>query len=381
MEYILTIIILSAFAIIFFSIVDYLGKLSSLAEYKDLGYNFENKLEINSCTIAIDEKKKKLLIIKGFATTSIIEDRELLLNFADIAYCDITNNSNENPTLIIRLADENAPIITIPIITTKKKLEKLQAWINLILSQEKEKYIDNEIEYYVPTKKDIEHCKDGLKNNFNEPENVFNNWLHYALTYGPKLVAPTIDYFKTLSHQFMPDNYIEDVIEEFLERLDLKLFNYKNSRFKFMRTNDRVSREFSKRINASSKVTIENIDAMTGIEFEHFLCKLFAEDGFNAKVTQASNDQGGDLILEKGGGRIVVQVKRYSTHVPNSAIQEVVAAKALYNCEYGMVITNNYFTKSAIKLAQHNDVTLWNRDTLQQKLSQYNASILKSPRE
>lgn len=246
---------------------------------------------------------------------------------------------------------------------------------------ENEEYAYDGIMYFIPPQDRIDKCNEYLRIVFEDPETLLSSWVHDACFYGPKLWEPTIEYFKTLSVADMPENYTQDIIDELKDRIELNIFNYKNKRFKFLRTNDRVSREFSKRINASSEVSIENIDAMTGIEFEHFLCKLFAEDGFNAKVTQASNDQGGDLILEKGGERIVVQVKRYSTHVPNSAIQEVVAAKALYNCEYGMVITNNYFTKSAIQLAQHNDVTLWNRDTLQQKLSQYNASILKSPRE
>ena len=235
-------------------------------------------------------------------------------------------------------------------------------------------YTHDGMRYFIPTQEDIDRCNRCLEMYFENPESLLDTWLSDAMLYGPKLVAPTSEYLQTLSAMGMPPNYTKDLTEELLERVDLQIFNYKNKRFKFMRTNDRVSREFTKRIHAT-EVTIEDIDAMTGIEFEHFLCKLFTEDGFKAKVTQASNDQGGDLILEKGGGRIIVQAKNYSTHVSNDAVQQVIGAKAFYNCEYGMVITNNYFTKAAIQLAQCNEITIWSRDTLKLKLAEYNSRV------
>jgi len=243
-----------------------------------------------------------------------------------------------------------------------------------------EKYMIDGVQYWIPPLERIESCKENIKSYFENPESLLSSWLHDACIFGPKLIEPTADYLRTLSTPDTPQNYTEDLIDELLERWDLQVFKHKNSKFKFTRTNDRVSREFTRRINAT-EVTIEDIDAMDGIEFEHFLCRLFTEDGFDAKVTQASNDQGGDLILEKNGGRIVVQVKNYSTHVSNDAVQQVIGAKAYYDCEYGMVITNNYFTKAAIQLAQCNEIALWSRDTLKLKLAEYNSRTKSSTPE
>ena len=74
------------------------------------------------------------------------------------------------------------------------------------------------------------------------------------------------------------------------------------------------------------------------------------------------------MIVEKRGKKIGIQAKCYSNPVGNSAIQEAVAGKGFYHCDKVVVVTNNYFTSSAIKLAQSNDVVLWSRDILKEKI-------------
>lgn len=112
------------------------------------------------------------------------------------------------------------------------------------------------------------------------------------------------------------------------------------------------------------KFNISRIDKMTGREFEEFTAYLFRRLGYKAEVTQESQDQGIDVIAQKGFSKIAVQTKRYSKTVGNKAVQEVVAGKAFYKCRKCIVVTNNYFTKSAKELAFHNKVELWDRDVL-----------------
>ena len=50
---------------------------------------------------------------------------------------------------------------------------------------------------------------------------------------------------------------------------------------------------------------------------------LSEKTGFNYEVTQKSGDQGVDVILRDGEDSIGVQVKRYSSNVGNSAVQEI----------------------------------------------------------
>lgn len=125
-------------------------------------------------------------------------------------------------------------------------------------------------------------------------------------------------------------------------------------------------------------IKIDDIDKMTGLEFEHFLGELFGKKGYKSEVTKGTGDQGADLIIEKFGERTVVQAKRYSGVVSNTAIQEAVGAKAHYNCSKAMVITNSYFTRSAMELANSNNVELWDREKLEKQIEFLNLNAVKN---
>lgn len=62
---------------------------------------------------------------------------------------------------------------------------------------------------------------------------------------------------------------------------------------------------------------------------------------------------------------MVVQAKRYQKNVGVEAVQQVIGSMRYYDADYAMVVTNSYFTASAIKLAEANDVLLWDRDQLE----------------
>ena len=90
-----------------------------------------------------------------------------------------------------------------------------------------------------------------------------------------------------------------------------------------------------------SKYTIDDIDLMTGTEFEEFIALLFKKMGYSSQVTKQSGDQGIDVIAIKNNTRIGIQAKCYSNAVGNAAIQEAVAGKSFYNCDKTVVVTNN----------------------------------------
>ncbi|MBN8202572.1 restriction endonuclease (plasmid) [Cytobacillus firmus] len=115
--------------------------------------------------------------------------------------------------------------------------------------------------------------------------------------------------------------------------------------------------KLNKRLN---KAGIEEIDLMKGDEFEKYLRVLFDKLGFRVRVTKASNDFGADLILE-GDVKVVIQAKRYKKKVGIRAVQEINTAWDYYNAQEAWVITNNFFTTPAIKLAQSSNVKLIDR--------------------
>lgn len=110
--------------------------------------------------------------------------------------------------------------------------------------------------------------------------------------------------------------------------------------------------------------TMEDVDDMTGIEFEYFLYYKFRQRKYKVKTTPITGDYGADLILKKGKEKIVVQAKRYQSDVGIGAVQEVIGSIAFYDALKGIVITNSYFTPNAINLANANDIILWDRNVL-----------------
>lgn len=118
--------------------------------------------------------------------------------------------------------------------------------------------------------------------------------------------------------------------------------------------------------------TIDEIDEMTGEEFELFTAAVLRGCGFVIEeMTKTTGDYGADIIVSFDQIRIAVQCKRYRHPVGIKAVQEVISAMKHYDCEEAIVITNNYFTKQAETLAEdHEVVSLWDRNKLIQMRNQ-----------
>ena len=119
----------------------------------------------------------------------------------------------------------------------------------------------------------------------------------------------------------------------------------------------------------SRKTSIVDVDLMAGVEFEEFLCNYFNTHGYVCNQTKVSGDQGIDLVAKKDDYVLAIQAKRYTGTVGNHAIMEAVAGTKYYNANQTMVITNSTFTKSAVELAAANNVILWDRQVLIEKLA------------
>lgn len=140
---------------------------------------------------------------------------------------------------------------------------------------------------------------------------------------------------------------------------------------KINKTINRMTKTQKKSGNPSTKWyqygkanNISQVDKMTGEQFEIYCKGLFEKQGYRVSTTKRSGDFGADLVLEKNRRVIVVQVKRFKNNVGVSAVQEIVSALPVYKGQEAWVITNSYFTSSAIQLARANNVRLLNRDDL-----------------
>ena len=115
----------------------------------------------------------------------------------------------------------------------------------------------------------------------------------------------------------------------------------------------------------SSEQNFMHFDNMDGNDFEKYCADILREKDYkNVITTSGSGDFGVDILAEKDGVKYAVQCKRSASCVGNTAIQEIFSGREFYKCHVGIVMTNNYFTKSALETAQKTGIVLWDRDWL-----------------
>ena len=118
------------------------------------------------------------------------------------------------------------------------------------------------------------------------------------------------------------------------------------------------------RARAIRNSSLRKIDRMDGLDFERYLMEKYEGLGYRVELTSGSHDFGADLILEKDGIKTVVQAKRYSDKVSIPAVQQVFCAMYYYDAYQCVIVTNNYYTAGAKKLAEKVGVELIDRDDM-----------------
>lgn len=103
---------------------------------------------------------------------------------------------------------------------------------------------------------------------------------------------------------------------------------------------------------------------MDPIDYERHCALLLRQAGWDARVTQASGDQGADVIATRNGKKIVVQCKLYSQPVGNKAVQEVYTAKQHQRADAALVVSNAGYTPQARQLANTTGVYLLHHQEL-----------------
>lgn len=130
---------------------------------------------------------------------------------------------------------------------------------------------------------------------------------------------------------------------------------------------------------------LEAIANMSPAKFEKFSRKLLKNMGieFTEEGTQISNDGGIDgLGYHKDPNdfrttRVVIQCKRYNSNTVGSPeINGFKGAMSNFQADYGIFITNNYFSKSAREAARKGTpVTLINGDDLVRLIIEYKLGV------
>ena len=160
-----------------------------------------------------------------------------------------------------------------------------------------------------------------------------------------------------------PIGYIPDFCDKIQQqRLD-KLLQDEYIRLFDIEYNKIALKHQSKNAKISSSIH-------TGIEYENYIEQILQDKGFSVSRTPLTGDQGVDLIAIKNYVRIAIHCKYYSKPVGNKAVQEVIAGKDFYNCDYTCVVSNNSFTPAARKIAGISNVLLVNDNQIADKLNE-----------
>lgn len=103
---------------------------------------------------------------------------------------------------------------------------------------------------------------------------------------------------------------------------------------------------------------------MSPLKYEEMCADLLNREGWLARTTKASGDQGADVIADRHGLRVVLQCKMYSRPVGNAAVQEVFGARAHQNADFAAVVSNAGYTAAAKELAISTGVALLHHEDL-----------------
>lgn len=110
---------------------------------------------------------------------------------------------------------------------------------------------------------------------------------------------------------------------------------------------------------------IEDVDKMSGDEFERFSVRLLEAVGFGlVEKTKTSGDYGIDVVARKDGKKYAFQCKCYQGSVGVHAVQEAFSGAKMYRADVAAVITNSRFTPNAQKMAKEIGVQLFDRKLL-----------------
>ncbi len=126
----------------------------------------------------------------------------------------------------------------------------------------------------------------------------------------------------------------------------------------------------------------ENINQLSGVEFERVCQQLVEKMGFETETTKASGDGGIDLIAYNHqpllSGKYIIQCKRYTGSVGEPIIRDLYGVVMSERANKGILMTTGTFTKSAINFADGKPIELIDGIAMQNLFSQYGISGVSS---
>ena len=114
--------------------------------------------------------------------------------------------------------------------------------------------------------------------------------------------------------------------------------------------------------------SLVRVAGMSGNQFEKFCAELLEYNGFHdvQLVCSKMYAEGVDITAKRDQARYAFQcIRTNKREIGKKEIMEVHKSKTYYGCDYSVIITNSFFTKEAIELANTTHTILWDDRDLQ----------------
>lgn len=126
----------------------------------------------------------------------------------------------------------------------------------------------------------------------------------------------------------------------------------------------------------------DQINKLSGIEFEGLCAAIISDMGFQIELTKASGDGGIDIIARNSlplyRGKYIVQCKRYSGTVGEPILRDLYGVVMSERANKGILMTTGTFTRSAIAFAEGKPLELIDITGIESLLAQGNYDIAQS---
>lgn len=105
---------------------------------------------------------------------------------------------------------------------------------------------------------------------------------------------------------------------------------------------------------------LDELKAMTPIEFEEWVAARFKDRGYKVKTTAVSGDHGIDLVARRENEKVVIQCKRYrDSTVGEPVMRDLYGTMQHEAADRAYLVTTSYLTPAALSWSRGKPIEIW----------------------
>lgn len=126
---------------------------------------------------------------------------------------------------------------------------------------------------------------------------------------------------------------------------------------------------------------INVIDTLSGVDFEKFVAEYYKTMGYKTEITQASHDNGVDILATKNNKMLCVEAKRRTKKINKNVVLSVhYGMEHVYKGDKAVIFTNTELTDQARATAKDKNVYYIDRYDIE-KFLRNNPNIIINPKD